>query len=151
MQLGERQHSGCGTIATPWAVDANGDSVRTWYTIVGSKVTQHVEHGPSDAYPITVDPRISFGWAIYVKYSKSEVRTVTTGLGGAINDKVKFGFALCGKIPHWAAKAGCALVGTSLHSSIYNTFKSAKAQGKCVELQLAYISYLPVVWKTYSC
>lgn len=140
-----------GTIDAPWAVDAAGDDVTTWYTVVGSKVIQHVEHGSGDAYPITADPRVSFGWAIYVKYSKSDVNRTTAGLGGAINDKAGFALILCGKIPHWAAKMGCGMVAGRYHTSIYNTFKSAKSQKKCVEIQLAYGSYLPVVWKTYSC
>lgn len=140
-----------GRVEAPWAVDAVGADVPTHYTVNGSTLTQHVDHSVEYAYPITADPTISFGWAIYVKYSKSDVQTVTTGLGGAINDKAKFGFILCAKIPHWAAKAGCALVGTSYHTSIYNTFKTARANNQCVEIQLAYISYLPVVWKPYSC
>jgi hypothetical protein len=139
------------TIDAPWALDANGDSVPTHYTVDGATLTQVVDLAATTAFPVVADPTISFGWAIYVRYSKSDVRTVTTGLGGAINDKAKFGFILCGKIPHWAAKAGCALLGTSLHSSIYNTFKYAKDHNQCVEVQLAYISYLPVVWKSYSC
>lgn len=140
-----------GLIDTPWAIDANGTSVPTHYTVDGNTLTQHVDHSDDYAYPITADPSIIFGWAIYVKYSKSDVRTVTTGLGGAINDKAKFAFALCARIPHPVAAAGCALVGSNYHSSIYNTFKAAKARNQCVEVQLAYGSFLPVVWKRYSC
>jgi hypothetical protein len=140
-----------GVVAMPWAYDATGSPVPTHYVVDGDALVQVIEHDSSTAYPVVGDPSISFGWAIYVKYSKADVKTVTTGLGSNINNNAAFGLILCGKIPHWAAKAGCALVGNKFHTSIYNTFKDAKANNQCVEIQLAYISYLPVVWKRYSC
>ncbi|MCB2412183.1 hypothetical protein LGT39_04875 [Demequina sp. TTPB684] len=140
-----------GVVEKPWAFDATGSPVSTHYVVDGDTLVQVVAHDSSTIYPVVADPSISFGWAIYVKYSKADVKTVTSGLGGAINDNAEFGLILCGKIPHWAAKAGCALVGKKFHTSIYNTFKDAKANNQCVEVQLAYISYLPVSWKRYSC
>lgn len=44
-------------IAPPWAYDANGVAVETWYTVDGSALIQHVAHDPAvHAYPIAADP-----------------------------------------------------------------------------------------------
>ena len=41
-------------LATPWAVDANGDNVETSFSLSGTTVTQHV--ADASAYPVTADP-----------------------------------------------------------------------------------------------
>lgn len=65
-----------GEIAAPWAVDANGRAVPTWYSITGSTVIQHVAHDPTSAYPITADPTYSYGWWRYVHFNKAETKTI---------------------------------------------------------------------------
>lgn len=112
-----------------------------------------VSVGPAAAmaFPVVADPPIGFGWPINVRYSESDVRTATTGLSGSIYDRAMCGFILGGRTPHRAAKEGCALLGTSLHRSFSTTFTYAKDHQQCGEAQLAYISYLPVVWKSSSC
>jgi hypothetical protein len=57
-------------ILAPWAVDSNGDSVATSYSIDGDTLTQHVAHDASDAYPVIADPWLggvwTDSWAWYV-------------------------------------------------------------------------------------
>lgn len=49
------------TVAIPWALDANGVSVDTWYTVDGSTLTQHVAHRVAGvAYPVVADP-VNYG------------------------------------------------------------------------------------------
>lgn len=49
------------TVAVPWALDANGVSVNTWYTVDGSTLTQHVAHRVDGiAYPVVADP-VNYG------------------------------------------------------------------------------------------
>lgn len=49
------------TVAIPWALDANGVSVDTWYTVDGSTLTQHVAHRtPGIVYPVVADP-VNYG------------------------------------------------------------------------------------------
>jgi hypothetical protein len=140
------------TVEAPWAYDANGAAVATHYEVVGDALVQVIAHDTAGvAYPVVADPKVSFGWAVYVRYSKSEVRSMTTGLRGAINDKTGFALILCGKIPHWGAKGSCMAVGVKFHTSIYGTFKAARDRNQCVEIQLAHVTLLPVVWKRYSC
>lgn len=50
-----------GAIGIPWAKDADGNEVETYYEISGDKIIQHVKHlGRNVKYPIVADPVISF-------------------------------------------------------------------------------------------
>lgn len=44
------------TVASPWAIDANGGKVPTHYVINGNSIIQIVETTPSTAFPVTADP-----------------------------------------------------------------------------------------------
>jgi hypothetical protein len=53
-------------VAAPWAKDANGNDVRTYFTTNGQKLTQHVAHKVKGvAYPVVADPLWLPGWAIW--------------------------------------------------------------------------------------
>ena len=43
-------------IAAPWAYDAAGKPVPTYFTVQGSTLTQHIQPGPDSIYPILADP-----------------------------------------------------------------------------------------------
>jgi hypothetical protein len=43
-------------IAAPWAYDATGKPVPTYFTVQGSTLTQHIQPGPDSIYPILADP-----------------------------------------------------------------------------------------------
>jgi hypothetical protein len=46
-----------GALESPWAKDANGEALPTWYTVDGLVLTQYVDHGgPGVAYPVVADP-----------------------------------------------------------------------------------------------
>ena len=45
-----------GEVKKPWAYDANGNPVKTWFEIEGSTLTQHVEFSHDTAFPVTADP-----------------------------------------------------------------------------------------------
>ncbi|WP_198407277.1 glycine zipper domain-containing protein [Nocardia terpenica] len=40
----------------PWAYDALGRSVHTWYDVDGDTIVQHIEPGDDETYPILADP-----------------------------------------------------------------------------------------------
>jgi hypothetical protein len=44
------------TIDAPWALDATGAPVRTYFTVHGATLTQHIAPGPDSLYPILADP-----------------------------------------------------------------------------------------------
>ncbi|MCL1948461.1 MAG: hypothetical protein FWF59_01825 [Turicibacter sp.] len=50
-------------IEAPWAKDANGNPLNTWYEIDGHTLIQHIEFDYSTAFPIVADPTV---WQISV-------------------------------------------------------------------------------------
>jgi len=53
------------TVAIPWARDAAGSAVKSYFTTDGQTLTQHVEHNvPGVVYPVTADPWVRrwYGW-----------------------------------------------------------------------------------------
>ncbi len=45
-----------GTLDAPWAIDATGASVKTWYEIRQSTIVQHVVPNSSTHFPVVADP-----------------------------------------------------------------------------------------------
>lgn len=109
-----------GRVDSPWALDASGTRVPTSYTISGSALIQTVDTSKAQL-PVVADPRISFGWHVYARYSRSEIQRFWSG--SVIANKVAFAIA-CSYIP---------------------------TPNQCVELKLQLVTYLPVGWKRYSC
>jgi hypothetical protein len=55
-----------GYFSLPWAKDAAGVDVPTWYEVIGNTLTQVVDHGSGDyAYPIVADPTQNLGGNSY--------------------------------------------------------------------------------------
>lgn len=73
------------TVDKPWAKDANGKQVATHFTTDGHALTQHVAHNtPGVAYPVTADPKISWGWSGVTMYlNRNETRAAGVGAGAA--------------------------------------------------------------------
>lgn len=72
-------------IESPWAKDVNGLIVPTYFTVHGNRFTQHVETNAGEyAYPITADPRFSWGIVSgHAYFSKEETRRVAAGAAAA--------------------------------------------------------------------
>lgn len=50
-------------VTAPWARDAAGNDVRTWFTVSGDTLTLHVAHrGAQVVYPVAADPKWVPGW-----------------------------------------------------------------------------------------
>lgn len=122
-----------GHVAAPWAVDANGSEVATRYEVRGDTLTQHVDHTGA-AYPVVADPWVSFGWNLYVNWSKSEVHRLADDWNFAHG----MALAVCGTIPHPAAKAGCALVAATHWWAMKPVWQYADAHNKCVQYIFSY-------------
>ncbi len=135
-------------VEVPWAKDANGVSVPTHYESDGATLTQVVDHaGGNYAYPITADPNISFGWSIYLRYSKSEVRSMNQR-GVFIGYGTLWGY-VCGRLPGYAA-AGCGTTLVVAFWALDQTFVAAANENKCVEVKFDYSGGLDG-WRRYSC
>jgi len=152
--LQDRADEIVGVVATPWAVDAQGTPVNTYFEIDGRALVQVVVHAGA-AYPVVADPSVSLGWKVYVRYSKSEVKAQVSGWRGTVNDKAKYQAIFCaaligGGAPGAVAAAACAAYIYDSLDSIMTTFKAAARENKCMEMQYLY-NGMPVGWKKYSC
>lgn len=135
------------TVATPWATDTTGKQVKTWFTTDGVTLSQVIEHDTDDvAYPVTADPKISFGWKIYVTLSKSE----TKYLAARPNQAGAY-YALPGA-------AGCFFIGagflgftcggyiTVRSASLMDALGKAASMNGCLEMGLPYGIYSPMLF-----
>lgn len=66
-----------GIISVPWARDSNGMSVKTYYEIDGTTLSQVIETTEATSYPVIADPSI-YRW--YFKSGKWIVRSGTRSL-----------------------------------------------------------------------
>jgi len=73
-------------IATPWATDATGKAITTYFTTDGQTLTQHIEHNvPGVVYPVTADPWWQWHWWGYTVYlNKWETQVASWGVVGVI-------------------------------------------------------------------
>ncbi len=81
-----------GTVATPWATDANQAPVPTHFTVDGTTLTQHIKHTNTEyAYPIVADPKFSKTW-----YGMHTIKLTSYELGKLTNAMIYGGgvFAL---------------------------------------------------------
>ena len=81
------------TVHAPWAVDAHGRHLPTSYRIDGNVLVQTVDHNGA-TYPVIADPRISFGWGVYLYMTGFEIRIAATALAGAGGAAVVTGCSL---------------------------------------------------------
>ncbi|WBQ04897.1 hypothetical protein [Kribbella sp. CA-293567] len=76
-----------GVIQAPWAIDAAGRSLRTWYeTTSANRLVQHVDTTGA-RYPIAMDPKLTYGRGVYLNLTGVEVQgilSVIIGGGGVI-------------------------------------------------------------------
>jgi hypothetical protein len=67
------------TVATPWAKDARGKQIRTWFTTDDTTLTQHVKHNVRGVvYPVTADPSFNWSWTgVTIYFNKTETRFIS--------------------------------------------------------------------------
>ncbi|MHA6527582.1 hypothetical protein ACX3T8_07835 [Corynebacterium pyruviciproducens] len=61
--------------SVPWAIDAEGNSLNTWFTTDGKRLTQHVQFDENTAFPVKADPRMNWGIVSgHVYFDKEETK-----------------------------------------------------------------------------
>ncbi|QNA77609.1 hypothetical protein C8250_042835 [Streptomyces sp. So13.3] len=135
-----------GTIDAPWAKDANGVSVPTSYTLQGNHLIQTVNHAGA-AYPVVADPHVSFGWWIYVRFSKEEAK----GVAHKIAVGTPAVAAVCGIMPHTHnLYLFCTSLASAVLIHIAHVFTvAAEPPPQCVEMKFAYSAVFRI--KRYDC
>ena len=116
----------------------------TSYRLIGRSLVQSVDTREA-VFPVVADPKISFGWGVYARFSKTEVRSIAATAGYA-----RLSLVMCGAIPMPILGAGCIEGVNHYYSSIASTFRSAATAGRCVELRFATPQIL-TGWKQVSC
>lgn len=129
-------------IDSPWAKDANGRSLETWYTVHGRSLTQHVDtHGAS--FPIAADPRLTYGWGVYLNVTGAEAKALATGLVAIGGAGAIVGCAGLAKLPSVVAKIVsvlCTAVGAptirSILSSISVLWRNGASTYTCYQKRI---------------
>jgi hypothetical protein len=119
-----------GGIAAPWAYDANGTPVPTWYEIDGSDLIQHVAHvGAGFAYPIVADPTLTWqGWGYSIKYTRLETLRVSQAASDAAALAV-----LCGIIASAPGAVACGLGGLIVTRVSSSYVRGIYNRGNCLQ------------------
>jgi hypothetical protein len=90
-----------GTLAKPWARDANLNSVPTHYTLKGNTIVQTVSHQGA-VYPVVADPSVTWHWWGYqIQFTKFETQIIAGGIGLV---SLYFGWQGWPAIAAWAAQ-----------------------------------------------
>ena len=147
-QIADQTEAVVGTVDQPWAVDANGRSLNTEYAIEGSVLVQTIDTDAATAYPIVADPQIRPGNGMYVRFSKSETRTIANN-----GIWLTASTGLCAVIPIIGVAGACAFVDAVFKDSLRNTFAKARDANQCVELRYTWFitTWRLNSWKGISC
>jgi hypothetical protein len=133
-----------GAVKAPWALDAKGKQLKTSYSLRGDKIVQRVDTANA-AYPIVADPWLSFGWFVYVNFTKGEVRWLA-----GYADYYQLAAVACGLIPvPWVAVA-CGVAVGWMAINFGNTVKTAARYGQCVNVRVGYNGGI-YGWGRFSC
>jgi hypothetical protein len=115
-----------GTVAAPWAVDAQGNSVPTHYEVAGDTLTQHVSVTSGTQFPVIADPTYSWKWwGVVVRFNRSETVTMQTASGVC---------AIAAAIPEPLVSkiiaGSCAVIAVAAQDALQ--------RGKCLRLNVHY-------------
>lgn len=136
-----------GAVKPAWALDANGAPVPTRYEVSEGRLIQHVDHRNS-THPVVADPDVSFGWYIYVRWSKKEVKDGVPYLIGGAAGFTKYA---CDKVPTTRGlRAICVGVLATYFASIHGNWQYAASNNRCVLWRFDYDGPL-VGWESYAC
>lgn len=126
-------------IEEPWAVDSQGRSVETSYSVQGTTLVQEVSTDESTSYPVVADPKVKLYPGYYqVNFNRNESSMVVGGVGSC--------YALLSKAEHPAAKALSLACGTL---GAYGTARLAA--GRCLRVNVAGLPPSPfwTWWPSY--
>jgi hypothetical protein len=137
-------------IDEPWAVDANGEEVRTSYSLDGDVLTQSL-HGSEIAYPVVADPTITVGLAgasdgpgAYWNMTGIQVKIISAVTVSALGTALAGGCVGAGKIPSvgYIIQGLCGYLGAPTVQNIWggvtSIFRNASVQNTgCYQLKIA--------------
>ena len=140
-------------IAVPWAKDANGRSLPTFYTVTGNRLVQTVDTKGA-TFPVAADPTI-INCGLFtpcLKFTRSETLSISDAMVVGVAAGTA---ALCGRIP-WspvylgALKVACAGYVAANWSTIRSNALTAKSTGRCLALRFT-TTGLPLGSRVVTC
>ena len=107
-------------IARPWAIDAAGASLPTRYELVGDTLVQRVDT-TNAVFPVVADPRLTFGFGVYLNMTGAEIRAVGTAIAAAGGAAA---VAVCSWPIGGVANLVCRAVGAHALRAVFNAIAS---------------------------
>jgi len=98
-----------GIIAAPWATDATGRALPTSYSLEGTTLVQTTDTTGA-SFPVVVDPKITFGFGIYLNMWGHEVRTAAAAIVAIGGVGAAVACTLIGRLPNQFLKTLATLV-----------------------------------------
>lgn len=136
-----------GSVAAPWAIDSNGTALPTHYELVGERLIQHV-NTEGAVFPVVADPRVGYGWSIYIRWGRGEVRKCASMAPVVFVGALAGG--MCSKyVPAKPLAVICGAAVAAVSGALLNTFRLAVNENKCVEIRMDYSGGLDG-WRRYS-
>lgn len=124
-----------GRIDAPWAKDAAHRELRTRYALEGNVLVQETDTAGAQ-FPVVVDPRISFGRYIYIRFNPTERREIflTVAQGGGLIA----GALVCSEAPV-VGQAVCGAVGVVVATVVFEYVYDTYYRPECgLEVRLNY-------------
>ncbi len=116
------------SVDAPWATDAKGNQVKTWFTTDGQTLTQHIMHNlRGTTYPVAADPLVRRWYGADYEFNRNQTNNVMLGTGGSA--------IVAAAIPEpTASKALASILGgaTVYAGWIYN-------RGGCLKISFSYV------------
>jgi hypothetical protein len=140
-----------GSVAAPWARDANGKALPTRYTTDSSgAITQHVDTTGAE-FPVVADPRLTFGLGVYLNAFGREINVLGAALVAAGGAVVVAGCVIVNVPGPWAAvlKLACGTLGATNLKNLLNWIKDTYRNKQFVAGNCYQTKILPAnhVWK----
>jgi hypothetical protein len=157
--VGDGPTATIATVDPAWAQDANGDPVATRYQIDGDSLVQVIAPSADTAYPVVADPKITFGWGVYLNGYGVEWKILTASVS-AVGGAAVVGACIAVNVPNpWGAvlKAACGTVGASNLKNYLNWIRSAYNanpsldNGTCYQTNLIFKTRLTPVRSKGNC
>lgn len=135
-------------VDAPWAHEANGQPVKTSYTVSGHRITQTVDHSAAGVeYPVLADPKVTncapkfkVPTRVCVTFSKGEVKK--------INAKYKSGYAEMASLAcefikgkgraGTAVRLGCKAAIVVVAWKFKKLIRAALKSKRCVQIRFGY-------------
>ncbi|WP_148232467.1 hypothetical protein [Janibacter sp. HTCC2649] len=125
-------------IQAPWAVDATGRQLSTWFEAAGRDGLRQKVDTKGAQYPIVVDPWVSVGWyythpVVFVEMSWSETWALKNQI---LTDYSMAPGLLCGYVPTVTGRIACAGVWLLIRADVRKTVDAAIAAKKCYKVRM---------------